>query len=181
MKTFFKWLGIITGAIILLLYFSFIFVLPRAIDINQYKPKIQQLAQEYSKLDVNFENAQIITTPLLAIGIQAEDLSVKLPDGSILTSADKIKTRISLPHLLVLCVKVSCAEIESPVINLEIQNGKQFKIITLIESILNDGDDTIEQKLLQAQNELAAGNGAIYQNIIAYYKAIGGGFEPAVY
>ncbi len=150
MKTFFKWLGIITGAIILLLYFSFIFVLPRAIDINQYKPKIQQLAQEYSKLDVNFENAQIITTPLLAIGIQAEDLSVKLPDGSILTSADKIKTRISLPHLLVLCVKVSCAEIESPVINLEIQNGKQFKIITLIESILNDGDDTIEQKLLQA-------------------------------
>ena len=38
-----------------------------------------------------------------------------------------------------------------------------------------------EQKLLQAQNELAAGNGAIYQNIIAYYKAIGGGFEPAVY
>ncbi len=150
MKTFFKWLGITLGIVVILLYLSFIFVLPKAVDLNQYKPKIQQLAQEYSKLDVNFENAQIITTPLLAIGIQADDLSVKLPDGSLLAGANKIKTRISLPHLLVLCVKVSCAEIESPQINLEIQNGKQFKLITLIESILNDGDDTIEQKLLQA-------------------------------
>ncbi len=150
MKTFFKWLGIVAGAVVLFLYLAFIFVLPRAVDLNQYKPKLQQLAQEYSKLDVNFENAKIITTPLLAIGIQAEDLSVKLPDGSVLASADKIKTRISIPHLLILCVKVSCAEIESPVINLEIQNGKQFKIVTLIESILNDGDDTIEQKLLEA-------------------------------
>lgn len=38
-----------------------------------------------------------------------------------------------------------------------------------------------EQRLLNAQNELAASNGAIYQNIIAYYKAVGGGFEPALY
>ena len=38
-----------------------------------------------------------------------------------------------------------------------------------------------EQRLLNAQNTLAASNGAIYQNIIAYYKAIGGGFEPALY
>ncbi len=150
MKIFFKWFGIVSGILILLLYLAFIFVLPKAIDLNQYKPQIQQLAQEYSKLDVNFENAQIITTPLLAIGLQAEDLSVKLPDGSLLTSANKIKTRISLPHLLVLCIKVSCAEIDSPIINLEIQNGKHFKIITLIESILNDSDDKIEQKLLQA-------------------------------
>ena len=150
MKTFFKWLGIILGILIFILYLCFLFVLPNAIDLNKYTPELKKLAQTYAKLDINFENAKIITTPLLGAGIQAENLSVKLPDGSLLTSANKIKTRISLPHLLVLCVKVSCAEIDSPVINLEIQNSKQFKIITLIESILNDGDDTIEQKLLQA-------------------------------
>ncbi len=153
MKIFFKWLGITAGTLVLLLYLAFLFVLPNVIDLNQYKPKIQQLAQEYSKLDINFENARIITTPLLAIGIQAEDLSVKLPDGSLLTSANSIKTRISLPHLLILCVKVSCAEIETPVINLEIQNGRQFKLVTLIESILNDSDNIIEQKLLQADTQ----------------------------
>ena len=33
-----------------------------------------------------------------------------------------------------------------------------------------------EQNLLSAQNNLAASNGKIYQTIIAYYKAIGGGY-----
>lgn len=35
---------------------------------------------------------------------------------------------------------------------------------------------TAEQNLLSAQNNLAASNGKIYQNIIAYYKAVGGGY-----
>lgn len=34
-----------------------------------------------------------------------------------------------------------------------------------------------EQDLLQAQTTLAASNGAIYQNIIAFYKATGGGYN----
>lgn len=35
---------------------------------------------------------------------------------------------------------------------------------------------TAEQNLLSAQNNLAASNGKIYQTIIAYYKAVGGGY-----
>ncbi len=34
-----------------------------------------------------------------------------------------------------------------------------------------------EQDLLQAETDLAASNGAIYQNIIAFYKATGGGYN----
>lgn len=33
-----------------------------------------------------------------------------------------------------------------------------------------------EQNLLAAENKLAVSNGAVYQNIIAFYKAIGGGY-----
>ena len=40
---------------------------------------------------------------------------------------------------------------------------------------------TAEQDLLKAQTELAAGNGAIYQSIIAYYKAVGGGYQSEFY
>ena len=128
MKTFFKWFGIASGSLLLILYLAFLFVLPNALDLNQFKPDIQNLAKDYAKLDVNFENAKILTTPLLGVGLKAEDLSVKLPDGSLLIGADSFKTRLSIPHLLVLCVKVSCAEVETPVINLEIADGKQFKI-----------------------------------------------------
>ena len=34
-----------------------------------------------------------------------------------------------------------------------------------------------EQDLLEAQTTLASSNGAIYQNIIAFYKATGGGYN----
>lgn len=163
MKTFFKWFGIVSGSLLVILYLAFIFILPNAIDINKYKPEIQKISTEYAKLDINFENAKIITTPLLAVGLKADNISVKLPDGSLLAGMDSFKTRLSLPHLLVLCVKISCAEVQSPVINLEIKDGKQFKIVTLIQSILNDGDDTIEQKLLKAdaQAESTASNLAL--------------------
>lgn len=163
MKTFFKWFGIASGSLLIILYLAFLFVLPNALDINKFKPEVQKLASDYAKLDVNFENAKIITTPMLAVGLKADNISVKLPDGSLLAGMDSFKTRLSLPHLLVLCVKISCAEIQSPVINLEIKDGKQFKIVSLIQSILNDGDDTIEQKLLKAdaQAESAASNFAL--------------------
>lgn len=36
---------------------------------------------------------------------------------------------------------------------------------------------TVEQNLLSSQNALAVSNGQIYQNIIAFYKAIGGGYQ----
>ena len=37
---------------------------------------------------------------------------------------------------------------------------------------------TAERDLLSSQNALIASNGQIYQNIIAFYKAVGGGYEP---
>ena len=50
---------------------------------------------------------------------------------------DGIKIRISLPNLLFLTVKASCVEIDSPKINLEIINNEQFKVVRLVEDILN--------------------------------------------
>lgn len=37
---------------------------------------------------------------------------------------------------------------------------------------------TAEQNLLSAQNALISGNGQIYQDIISFYKAVGGGYAP---
>lgn len=81
--------------------------MPRAVDLNQFKPELQKLEKEQANLRINFENPKIITTPLLGARIKADDISVKLPDNSILFSADNLKVRLSLPHLLLLTVKVS--------------------------------------------------------------------------
>lgn len=153
MKTFLKYLGFTILGAIVLAYAGFLFVLPNAIDLNQYTPEIQKLAKEQAKLNVNFENIKIVTTPLLGAGIKAENISVKLPDDSVLFSADKIKTRISLPSLLLLTVKVSCLEVEKPFVNLEIINDENFKVVKLVEDLLNSGK---EQKLEEGRQTVQA-------------------------
>ena len=150
MKNFWKIFGYATLGIAILAYLSFLFVLPNAVDINKFKPEIQKIAKEQSGLAVNFENAKIITTPLLGAGLKMDNLSVKLPDDSVLFSAENLKTRIALPSLFLLTVKVSCLEINEPFINLEIINDEQFKVFQLVEQLLNKGK---EQKLEQANAE----------------------------
>ena len=120
------------------------------VDVNKFKPEIQKIAQEQANLSVDFENAKILTTPLLGAGLKMDNLVIKLPDGSLLFSADSLKTRVALPSLFVLTAKVSCLEVNNPLVNLEIINDEQFKVIQLVEDILNKGK---EQKLEQANVE----------------------------
>lgn len=150
MRKFWKIFGFSTLGVVGLAYLSFLFVLPNVININEYKPVIQELAYEQANLDINFENAKIMTTPLLGVGLKAEDISIALPDGSPLFYAESFKTRVALPSLLLMTVKVSALEINNPKINLEIENDKQFKIVQLVEDLLNSGK---EQKLEQEAEE----------------------------
>ena len=149
MKKFLTILGYTFLGILVLLYLSFLFVLPHAVDINKFKPEIQKIAQDQARLNIDFENAKIITTPLLGAGIKADNISVKLPDDSLLFSADSLKTRIALPSALLLTVKVSALELNNPYINLEIAknaNTEQFKVIQLVEYILNKGKEQALEK-----------------------------------
>ena len=74
----------------------------------------------------------------------------------MLFSADNLKTRIAVPSALLLTVKVSCLEINNPFVNLEILNNKQYKVVSLIEDILN-GEK--EQMLDSGENPENTSNG----------------------
>ena len=143
-----KIFGYCVASIAALAYLSFLFVLPNAVDINKYKSDIQKIVKDQTNLSLDFNNAKIITTPLLGVGVKADNISVQLPDGSALFTSDSVKTRIALPSLFLLTAKVSCLEVVNPAVNLEIVNNEQFKVIQLVEEILNKGK---EQKLEQVQ------------------------------
>ena len=148
MNRFLKYVGFTIVGLFILSYLGFLFVLPNIVDLNKFKPDIQKLTEEQSGLKVDFENIKIITTPLLGAGVKADNISVKLPDNSLLFSADNFKTRISLPSIFLLTIKVSCLEINKPFVNLEIVNNENFKVVKLVEDILNQGK---EQKLEEGQ------------------------------
>ena len=152
MKKSWKIFGYSLAGITALTYLSFLFVLPNAVDINKFKPEVQKIAKEQANLSIDFENAKIITTPLLGAGIKADNIIVKLPDDSILFSAESFKTRVALPSIFVLTAKVSCLEIEKPFINLEIAN-EQFKVMQLVEDILNKGKEQQLEKVGQVEQE----------------------------
>lgn len=137
MRKFLKIFGITFASILLLLYLIFLFVLPNVVDLNQYKPMVQQIVKEQAKLDIDFSDIKIDTTAWLEAGIKLNELNIKFLDGSEFVSIETIKTRISLPALLGLTVRVSTADVYSPKVNLDIVNGEQYKIVRLVETIVN--------------------------------------------
>lgn len=143
MKRFWKIFGLLTILLIVCAYLAFLFYLPRAVDLEVFKPEIVKLAKEQAHLDVDIQNLKLITTPALGVGVKTDKVTVKLPDGSVLLSADAIKGRVALPSLLLLTVKVPEIDIQSPKINLDIANGEQFKVVRLIEDIINSQKNDI--------------------------------------
>ena len=154
MKKFFKVLGVSIVSIFVLLYLSFLFILPNAVDLNKFKPEIQKIVKEQANLNIDFDNPKISVTPLLSAGITANNISLNLPDDSNLLKADSFTGRISLPHLLFLTVKVSKAEIINPILNIDIVDGKAFKAVQAYEVILNNKEEKIEENLQTAQKPI---------------------------
>ena len=154
MKKFFKVLGVSIASIVVLLYLSFLFILPNAVDLNKFKPEIQKIVKEQANLNIDFDNPKISVTPLLSAGITANNISLNLPDDSNLLKADSFTGRISLPHLLFLTVKVSKAEIINPILNIDIVDGKAFKAVQAYEVILNNKEEKIEENLQTAQKPI---------------------------
>ncbi len=154
MKKFFKILGITIISIVVLLYLAFLFVLPKAVDLNKFKPDLQQIVKEQTNLTLDFDNPQITVTPLLSAGITADNVKIKLPDNSEVITSDNFKARIALPSLFLLTVKIPTVEILNPVINIDIVDGKAFKAVQAFEEILNKKEENIEQNLQTAQKPL---------------------------
>lgn len=144
MRKFLKYFGVFIILAAVLLYCAFLFVLPKAVDLNKFKPDIINAVKEQTGLNFNFENPVISVSPLLAAGIKTDDITLKLNDGSEVFTADSAKVRISLPALLFLTVRVSTAEIDNPSLNIDIVNGNSFKAITAFEEILNKKDEALQ-------------------------------------
>ena len=135
MKKFIKLLGITLLSLLFVVYLAFLFVFPNVINLNKYMPDIKKMVAEQANLVLDVNNPKLFTTPFLTIGLSADKVSVKLPDGSELLKTDKSKFGISLPRLVFLTVKVTNAEIQSPSINIDIIDGKEYKIVKVLENI----------------------------------------------
>ena len=138
MKKFLKIIGYISLSVVIIFYLTFLFILPKTINLNTYKPDIQKVVKENTNLSIDFDKIDVITSPLLEAGIKTKNISVKLPDNTVLFSADSFKGKVFLPSLLWLSVRVTCADIESPKLNVEIVNSEKYKVAKVYEDLVNE-------------------------------------------
>ena len=150
MKKFLKICGVLALCVVAVLYLGFLFIVPNVIDLSKYKTDIQQIAAKEAKLNVDFEDLRVYTTPLLKAGVKLDDVSIKMPDETLLFSAKEIKTGISLPSILLLTVNVNDLVVNDPFVNLEIKEGDKFKVMKLVEDIVNTKNlFRLDKKVLQ--------------------------------
>lgn len=150
-----KVFGYVLLGILGVFYLSYLFVLPKAINLNTYKSDVQKLVKDNTDLTVDFDRVDLITSPWLEAGVKTKNLKVKLPDGSVIFSADAVKGKVFLPSLLVLSVRVTCAEFDAPKLNLEIYNNENFKASKVYEDLINKQR---KQRRLNPPADLEQGN-----------------------
>lgn len=138
MKNFIKVCCYVLGTIFVLFYIAFLFVIPRVIKLDAYKPQIQKLVFENTGLNINYDDIKVITTPFLEAGVRTDNLKVTLPDNSEILSTDTIKAKIFLPSILWFTVKVSGVDIVNPKITADIsEDGEQYKVVRVYENLVN--------------------------------------------
>lgn len=139
MKKFLKVSGILLGSILILSYLAFLIV-PYFINLDNYKSDVQKIFKDSTKLNLDYSSIKLYSTPLLSFGAIINDLKITLDDGSTFISTPKIQGGLALPSLLTLTFKTSRCYIENPQINLEIQDSKQYKVVQIIENIINEAN-----------------------------------------
>ena len=125
MKRVLKIAGYSVLSILFILYLSFLFILPKSVDLNKYKPDLQKAVKDNTGLTLDFDRVEVITSPFLEAGIRTKNIKVKFPDNTELFSADAFKAKVFLPELLWLTVRVSCAEVDSPKANIDKRDLKR--------------------------------------------------------
>ena len=136
--------AITIGSLFILASLSFWLILPNVVNLNPYKEDVQKILSEQVGLNLDFDNIKLVTTPIFGIGAKIDNLKLSFPDNTEILNIPSVKTRVALPSLLLLTVKVSNCEIESPSINLNIDKNGNFKILNFVEDYLNNQEKSLE-------------------------------------
>lgn len=120
MKKTFKWLGIIAGALVVLVAAAVILI-PQFVDVEKYKPQIEQIVTE--KTGRPFElNGEIDLSVFPWVGVRLTDLRLGNPQGfdePDFVSVESFEVRLKLMPLITRNIRVKTFVVEKPRILLE--------------------------------------------------------------
>lgn len=119
-------------SVLAVLYAAFLFVLPNVLNLNNYKKDIQKLVSDSVKLDFDFDNMKIVTTPSFKAGVKIEGVELSYPDKQKIASVSEAEVKISLIPLIFKTVRVSDVMVQSPKLHLVYTADGQIDIAKYI-------------------------------------------------
>ena len=143
-----KILSIVLLTFVAVFYFAFLFILPNVINLNNYKNDINKLAKDSVNLDVKYDNLKLVTTPLLKIGVKAQNLSVNYDNENEFLSVQNSKILLNILPLVVKTISFDEVSLDGINLNLKILSDGQLYIQKYINDYLkanqpqeeNDGE-----------------------------------------
>ena len=127
------------------LYAAFLFILPNAINLNNYKSDIQKIVEENAKLHFDFQDLKIVTTPSLKAGIRIKGAEISYPESSKLASLDTAEVKISLLPLLFKTLQISDVSVNKANVSLVYLKNGQFDIVEYLAKNMPSSENQAEQ------------------------------------
>lgn len=120
-----KIIGISTLLLLILMYLSFIFVLPYTIDLNKYSQEIASTIKKSTGLSVGLHGLKLKTAWNLSAGASIEKTDLRYPDETKFAQVNNLQIRLSLIPLIAGKFQLDKIYIEKILLNLDIdKNGR---------------------------------------------------------
>lgn len=129
-------------AIFVTLYLAFLFILPNAIDLNQYSPQISKAIQDSTNFKVNISGLKIKTAWNLSAGALIDKTDLSYPNGTKFAQINNLQVRLSLLPMLLGKIRVDKVDVDKIMLNLDVKKDGKF----LIEDFLPKTTSANEQK-----------------------------------
>ena len=139
-----KRFGFVLLLIIGVVYFSFLFVLPNVINLNNYKSDITNMVKEMADLDLSIDNIKLKTTWDMQVKILLENASIKYSNKKELLSATKAQAGIKILPLCLLNLELSPINIDEAKLKLAIEKDGRYDIEKYANNLLKKIQQTTQ-------------------------------------
>lgn len=121
-------------AIFVISYLAFLFVLPNAVNLNKYSPKLTHFIQEETGFQVEIKGLKVKTAWNFSAGALIDKVDLKYPGGTKFAQINNLQIRFSLINLLRKKIRIDKVTANKVLLNLDMDNNGEF----ILNKYLND-------------------------------------------
>lgn len=113
-------------SIFIILYLAFLFILPNAVDLNEYTPEITKNIQDSVGFQVHLKGLKIKTAWNLSVGAAIDKVDLDYPTGKKFAQINNLQVRLSLLPLILKQIRLDKVEMSKIMLNLDVKENSKF-------------------------------------------------------